>query len=362
MLKWPILLSYTEGFFMQLTQIQTEREAARLLPEILDELFDDEGERLRLRGDREGRERFDLAAEGHGRRWLFEVKHSSSPGLVSQAAEQLAAAGVVDELPVLVVPHMTPAGEKAAEHLKVNWVDLAGNAQLRADQLYIFVRGRPNRFVRRGRPSSPFAPKSARITRLMLQTPHRWWRRKDLVSATELNSGQVSRVIKRLRMERLVEEHEGEVRPRDPEALLDAWQDAYRFDRHEILRGHMSGAGIELSRALEERLQESGLRFAFTGLPAAWAFAKFARFRLNSLYVQGDPQAIAETIGLRLNEQGANVQLIAPDDAGVFAGAREADGLLCVSPVQAYLDLGHLPERAQEAAEDLRHRGLWDGN
>jgi hypothetical protein len=346
---------------MQLSPIQTEREAARLLPEILDELFDREGERLHLTEEPVGRDRFDLVAEGYGRRWLFEVKHSSSPGLLAQAAEQLAAERPAHELAVVVVPYMSPAGEKAAEHLKINWVDLAGNARLRADRLYIFVHGRQNRFARPGRPSSPFAPKSARITRLMLQAPHRLWRRKDLVSATDLNSGQVSRVVKRLLTERLLEEEAGEVRPRDPNALLDAWQDGYRFDRHEILRGHMSGAGIELSRALQGHLEESGHRFAFTGLPAAWAFARFARFRLNSVYVEGDPRAIADTIGLRVEDRGANVQLIAPDDAGVFTGARRADDLLCVSPVQTYLDLEYLPERAQEAAEDLRRRGLWDG-
>lgn len=347
---------------MQLNPLQVEREAARLLPEVLNGLFDHEGEPLLLKEKHGPADRgWDLVGEGHGRRWLFEVKQSSSPGLVSVAAEQFEASRE-DELHVLVVPYMTSAGEKAAERFGINWVDLSGNAHVRADQLYIFVKGQPDRFVRRGRPSSPFAPKSARITRLMLLAPHRWWRRKDLVSAAELDSGQVSRVIKRLLMDRLLEEQGHELRPRDPDALLDAWQDEYRFDRHEILRGHMSGTGIELSRALEERLEDASHRFAFTGLPAAWAFDRFAGFRLNSVYVQGDPHTVAEAIGLRVNERGANVQLIAPDDAGVFAGARKVEGLSCVAPVQAYLDLRHLPERAGEAAEDLRHRGLWSGN
>jgi len=43
-----------------------------------------------------------------------------------------------------------------------------------------------------------------------------------------------------------------------------------------------------------------------------------------------------------------------PNDAGVFHGAEERDGLRCVHPVQAYLDLKEHPERAPEAAERLR--------
>jgi len=57
------------------------------------------------------------------------------------------------------------------------------------------------------------------------------------------------------------------------------------------------------------------------------------------------------------------VQLIGPDDRGVFDGRRQADGLSCVAPVQVYLDLLHLPGRAAEAAEQLRlDGGSWDAD
>lgn len=343
---------------MQLDEAVLAREASRLLPEVVDELFDSEGEPLRL--SRPERWSVDLEGEGHGLLWVFEVKKSSSPGLIWAAAETLGEyAG--EGLRVVVVPFMTPAGEKAASRLGLNWVDLSGNAQIRADQLYISVRGRANQFAGRGRPSSPFAPKSARITRVMLLEPGRWWRRKELGTVTDLDSGHVSRIVRRLLDLGLLEEEGQLVRPLEPSRLLDAWEDEYRFDRHEVLLGHVSGAGIELSRTLEERLVEADGRHAFTGLAAAWALEGFARFRLNSVYVDGDPHRVAEEIGLRVNDRGANVQLIVPDDLGVFTGARSVEGLMCVAPVQAYLDLKHLPERAAEAADRLRERGLWSG-
>jgi hypothetical protein len=62
-------------------------------------------------------------------------------------------------------------------------------------------------------------------------------------------------------------------------------------------------------------------------------------------------------------KRGAHVQLIGPDDRGVFDGQREVDDLPCVSPAQVYLDLRALPERAAEAAEaaeELRDSGaIW---
>ena len=43
-----------------------------------------------------------------------------------------------------------------------------------------------------------------------------------------------------------------------------------------------------------------------------------------------------------------------PNDEGVFHGAEIVDGIRCVHPVQAYVDLKDHPERAPEAAAELR--------
>lgn len=237
----------------------------------------------------------------------------------------------------------------------------AGNARLRDQDLYVWVEGRPNRYPKRGRPSSPFAPKSARATRLMLIDPWRWWRQKDLAEASELDDGHLSRVVRRLDDDELLDHRGSEFRPRDPDLLLDAWADDYRFDRHDIVVGHLTGTGAELASELNGLLTDARVQHAFTGLPAAWVLDKHARFRLCSVYVEGDPRDAAEKVDMRRNEQGANVQLIGPDDDGVFEGRRAVNGIPCVSPAQIYLDLLHLPERAKEAAAQLREdQRLWE--
>ena len=48
---------------------------------------------------------------------------------------------------------------------------------------------------------------------------------------------------------------------------------------------------------------------------------------------------------------------------GSYYGAEEKEGIRCVHPVQAYLDLKDQPERAEEAAERLRKEYLsWRTN
>jgi hypothetical protein len=342
---------------MQEGALAIEREATHRLPEILAELLDEPGLRLDAPSAADGG--VDLVGnDRRDHRWVFQVKVSSQPGRVADAASRMRDLRHDDTIPVLVVPYMTPAGARAAEEAGLSWIDLSGNAHIRSDDLYVRVEGRPNQFRSRGRPSSPFAPKSARVTRVLLEDPGRWWRQKELVAATGLDDGSVSRIVRRLDEELLLERRERELRPRDTGRLLDAWAQDYRFTHHDILAGHLSGSGIELARDLAERLGGLDVRHAFTGLPAAWAIDHLARFRLTTVYVEGDPRDAAKRLELRQGSAGANVQLVGPDDLGVFIGKHPHDGLNCVSPAQVYLDLLHLPERAHEAAEHLRHHHL----
>lgn len=339
-----------------------ERDALRQVPGLLAELLDEPDAELttdELRPD----SRIDLLArDAHGRGWAIEFKGASGPGQVDQAAKQLKAFGDADAIPLLVVPYMSRAGAESAERAALNWIDLSGNASIRDEGLRVWVQGRPAEHRTPGRPSSPFAPKSARISRALLLGPERWWRQRDLVAATQLDDGNVSRIVRRLDEAALLERRDKELRPRDPNLLLDAWAQEYRFNRHDAISGHVSGSGIEVARNLTENLSKRQIKHAFTGLPAAWVIDRFAQFRLTTVYVDLDPRDVVEQLDIRQGSKGANVQILGPDDAGVFAGERERDGLTCVSTVQTYLDLLNLPERAKEAAQHLREHSLdWHG-
>jgi hypothetical protein len=50
--------------------------------------------------------------------------------------------------------------------------------------------------------------------------------------------------------------------------------------------------------------------------------------------------------------------VVGHDDEALIDEGRQRDGLTIVSPVQAYLDLRHLPERSSDAAQHLRDSGL----
>jgi hypothetical protein len=252
---------------------------------------------------------------------------------------------------------MGPVGRRRCEDAGVAWLDLSGNARIFAPGIRVLVEGRPNQFISRGRPSSAFAPKSARISRWLLMHPRQPMKQREIAQATGMDEGFTSRIISRLEEDGLVTRgQDGGIQPRDPNLLLDAWREAYDFSMHEVIQGHIAArSGEEALRLLADGLHVQKMRYAATGLAAAWCMTKFAGFRLVTMYVAERPAPeILERLGLREEVRGANVWIAIPKDEGVFQGANERDGVVCVHPVQAYLDLKDQPERAKEAAEQLR--------
>src|SRR5262249_18351728 len=125
-------------------------------------------------------------------------------------------------------------------------------------------------------------------------------------------------------------------------------------------KGHVTArAGEEALRIIGNILQEKRIEHAATGLGAAWLITKFAGFRLVTFFLSKEPDdKLRKSLGFREEERGANAWLVVPNDDPVFTGADVIDGIWCVHPIQAYLDLKAQPERASEAASELRSRWL----
>ena len=308
-----------------------------------------------------GRGRLDALVTAGSHSFVLEWKRSGSLGQVALAVEMLKRA--IDNssclrIPVVAVPYMGGVGRSYCERSGVSWLDLSGNAQIIAPGLFVHVLGHANRFRRPGRPESAFGPKGSRIARWLLMHPGRSIRQRALASAIGLDEGYTSRVVKKLLESRLVARDRDGLRVENADRLLDAWQEAYRFDKHTVHAGHIAAlSGDILAQGVARILEQENVRYAVTGLAAAWSYTNHASFRLLTVYLGEFPSAgVTSALGFRNEPRGANVWLVAPNDEGVFHGARLVDGIRCVHPVQAYLDLKDHPERSGEAADVLRSR------
>ncbi len=334
----------------------TETQLAAGVPAALASVLGVSPEDVKVEAGRET----DLLVRAVGHAFVVEVLRAASPGALAAHASEVAAAARRqgrNAVPLLVVPFMGDAGRRVCAAASIPWFDLSGNAHIVAPGLRIIVDGRPNRFRRPGRPASIFAPKSARVARWLLENEGRALTQREIARATDMTEGFVSRIVSRLEHESyVVREPSGALRVRDPALLLDAWREEYRFDKHVLLQGHVAArSGDALARFVGDTLAEGSVEHAATGLAAAWQMTHFAAFRVATFFLAESPsKELRERLGFREDARGANLWLVLPNDAGVFHGAETRDGLRCVHPVQAYVDLQAHTERAKEAAARLR--------
>ena len=343
-------------------QYEAVRQATARLSEILSASHGSESVRYDVPA-RAGALRLDAVVTAGPHFFALEWKGSGSLGQVALAADKLKQAtgdSTRSWIPVVAVPYMGEAGRSYCERAGVAWMDLSGNAGIVAPGLYVQILGHPNRYRRPGIPESAFGPKGSRIARWLLMHPTAILRQRELASATGLDEGYTSRVVRKLIENRFVAREREGIRVRDADRLLDAWREVYRFDKHTPLPGHIAAvSGDGLAHAVARTLAQNDVPYAITGLAAAWAWTRHAGFRLLTVYLCERPSAkLTTSLGFRRESRGANTWLVVPNDEGVFHGAQPVNDIRCVHPVQAYLDLKDHPERAREAADELRSRRL----
>ena len=308
--------------------------------------------------------RCDAVLKARGHCFVLEWKRSGSVGHVRSAIgflKMVQSSFSHQVVPLLAVPYMGRAGQELCAQAEVAWLDLSGNARIVVPGIFYQNLGNPNRFRRPGRPESAFGSTGSRVARLLLTEPSKAVSQRDIAHGSGLSEGHVSKVVHKLLETGLVERGGDGIRVPDRGALLDAWREDYRFDRHSVIRGHIPAAdGMSLTRLVAEALRRTSTTYAVTALPAAWLWTRHAGFRLSTVYLDSPaPAEVREELGFREEQRGANTWLVVPRDNAVFIGVEPVEGVRCVHPVQAYLDLKDHPERAAEAASELRRRLLW---
>jgi hypothetical protein len=306
----------------------------------------------------------DFLVKAPGYHFLVECKSTAARAPLLMALRQISEikdSFKKDAIPLIVVPYMGKSGMDFCQDHDLSWIDLSGNAHIKAPRLLIHIEGRRNRFKNVGRPANVFAPKSARIVRQLLIEPGKGYNQRELSQITGLDEGHTSRIVRRLEELNLIDrDDQGTLRPTDPDQLLDAWLETYDFSKHQIIKGHIAArSGEELLKRMSQTLAEQQIDYAATGLAGAWQYTHFAMFRLATFFLADPPgKNLFDLLHFREDDRGANTWLVVPNDKGVFHGSSARDDIVCVHPVQIYLDLKGHPERAKEAAAMVRQESL----
>lgn len=257
--------------------------------------------------------------------------------------------------PVLVAPFISETSARICEEAGIGYVDLAGNARLVFDMIYIVDRGHPNPEPDR-RKKSLFGPRASRVLRIMLSEPSRRWKGIDLADAAGVSTGQVSNTRAALIEQEWADVSSEGVYLSNPRGLMDAWIEAYRgLTEHKTL-GYTLLHGSQLDEAVRETMGHIGHEHLLlcSSSAAKW-LAPFARNPMLHVYADAKgSSALIAALKLQFSGKGSNVIIMTPRDAGVFhVPVEPAPGMWCTSAAQTILDLAMSGERGMEAGQFL---------
>jgi hypothetical protein len=297
-------------------------------------------------------------------RLAVEVKRRLEPrGVVELAARRNALSR--KEPGLVIAPYLSPAVRERLGEASLGFLDLTGNAriELREPGLFIESKGADTDPNRQARPSRSLrGAKAGRIVRLLVDSREPLGVRK-IAEHADVDPGYVSRVLALLDREALIERQgRGRITNVDWPRLLRRWAEEAPLESRGEQRSCLEPRGLS---ALQSRLKGFDERYAITGTLAAIRIVPIAPPRLAVLYID-DLERAASELNLRSVENGANVLLIQPADAGAFTRTTKENGLVFAAISQVAADLLTSPGRGPQEAEELiewmsRNEGKWRG-
>lgn len=263
---------------------------------------------------------------------------------------------------VLVAPFLSTESTRLCTEAGIGYADLAGNARLSFDQVFIELKAEGNPFRVKRHLRSLFTAKAGRVLRVLLTPPLRAWKVTELEKATGVSLGQVSNVRKLLLDREWAIVSEAGVRLSKPEELARAWQASYESRPRSSTTAYTLLHGEALEKATRAALAEAeqGSHAVLASYSAARWFAPYARQATQFFYAdKRGREILGRHLELFPTSRGENVIILEPHEDDVFSARVEAaPGIWCTGLVQTWLDLCVAGERGGEAAEHLLREKL----
>jgi len=299
-----------------------------------------------------------------GRKWtlLVEEKRLGQPREVRSALLQLEhqlkqLPGNAPRYGVLLAPFISEESAKLCTEAGIGCADLAGNARLAFDQVFIETRAAGNPFHEKREVQSLFAPRATRVLRVLLQGPLRPWKVTELAESARVSLGWVSAVRQQLLAREWAAEAPGGLRVTKPGTVLDAWVKADDWGKRTSVSEYsvlLGGSPLHLAEKLQETLKKDQPLFT------QW-FAGSLRHPhttpvVVTAYVEKfpDESVIEEKLLARRVSANGGLRLVLPKDEGVLHPSQTVRGFKLVSDVQIYLDLIRAGLRGEDQASELR--------
>ena len=304
-----------------------------------------------------------ISGEPASFRFVVECKSRSTPEAIESAIATVRKLATPDQSPMVFVPFLSQSRLAALENEGISGIDMCGNGIVSVpNRLLVYRTGHPNKYPDSRAVANPYKGKSSMVARLLV-AQHSWGSLKDLKKAihqhgVSLSLSQISKAIKVLAEDLVVEKANTSIRTTDPERILDNlgrnWTTPTYARRQYVKLGGNADAISSLAKLNHD---ESGLshRWCITGVSSVKRYVSFGQGAPIQVAV-ADIDAALSTLNASKESvpSFADLDIIeSRSDYHYFASEVEK-GVRWASKIQTWLELQNGDARQRDAARDLR--------
>jgi len=304
---------------------------------------------------------------------VAEITTVATPQNVLMGARQLAAYVAnykeSDMVPLLIAPYIGAKQAKILEEKGISWLDLSGNMSIRvSNRIYIERTGKPNRFPDTAPIKKIFQGTSSLVSRALLLQPEGFSSLYEMVDFinnrnAKITLSTVSKVVKKLDEELLVNRSNSLISVADPEKLLERLARGYKNSTERKKRNTYRFV-IENFQQLSPGLVGTCKDYLACGFYAA-QIKGLAVTDQKVIFVKDIElfrrKAEDKLVSITADEEFGNVIIIETNDPGVWFNPdwRLIDSV--VDDIELYLEMIADTPRGPKIAEQLKWRILREG-
>lgn len=306
--------------------------------------------------------RITLAWRGRTVSFLVEINTRTAPKLVNETAWRLKS-GIRDrkENLLLLVPFLSKAVVEILEREGMSGLDLNGNYLIHTPEMVAIRLDRGNQYPESQPIKKIFSGASSLVGRLFLVEKRRFRSVNEVCAAIQrlggsLSLSAVSKVLKGLVDELVIEKGKGGIALLQPEKLLERLAEGYRPPK--ILG--TARLRLPADSGVPYRFGEPGFfetfadsRWVLSGESSASRYAIMADNSVSKIYI-ADYQPFMRF----QDDRFYNVLVHRTEESFPFFDVRQDRAMRWASPVQCYLELSRLDKREKEVAETAREEIL----
>jgi len=285
--------------------------------------------------------------------FLAEIKTRTAPKIIGESLWRLRGAAASGQNFLLIVPYLSETIVEMLNQEELSGIDLNGNYLIQVLDMFAMRLDQKNGFPESQPIKNIFAGGSSLVGRLFLAADRRFNSVNEVFSGIKnlggsLSLSAVSKVLKGLEEELIIEKGPAGIALLQPEKLLQKFGENYRPPR--------------ISESVKLKIPEingldglkgpdglNGTGWIISGESSARRYAVMADESVLKVY-------LTDYGSLRKwqDDRFYNVLAQRTDDLFPYFDAREENGLRWASPVQCWLELSRLDKREREIADGVR--------